>query len=391
MRLWLMTCIAVLCLGASAAAAGETISFGYIGREGDPAYETARNYTGLILLERHPAIDGMRTALRESTVLGRSVGVTFTLVDHVLPQGEDAARAVRTMLQADGVTAVVLDLPLEEMLDVTKALRDAPVLLFNVRHGDDRLRGADCQPNLFHTIPSDAMLMDALAQYLRSRNWNDVLTLVGQASDDMRMGDAFAASAKKFGLRIADRRSFVLGTDPRERGQNNIRLLTGGDYDAVFVADKSREFGRYVPYQTLHPRPVIGSEGLIADAWHWTLERYGAPQLSQRFEKRNKRRMTGQDFAAWAAVRSVVEAVVRTKARDVASLAGALTSETVPFDAYKSLPSSYRSWDRQLRQTIVLHTDNAVIDLAPVEGFLHQGNTLDSLGTDRPETACKLN
>jgi ABC transporter substrate binding protein (PQQ-dependent alcohol dehydrogenase system) len=312
------------------------------------------------------------------------------LAEHVLPEAEDAAAAVRKMIDEEGARAVILDLPLDEMLGVAKALKDAPVLLFNVRHGENTLRGAYCQANLFHSIPSDAMRMDGLSQYLRSRDWLKVLMLVGPDDADKRMGDAFEASAKKFGVMIVDRRPFVLTNDPRDRGKNNIPILTNGDYDVVFVADQSRDVGRFVPYQTLHPRPVIGTEGLIADAWHWTLERFGAPQLNQRFDRLAGRRMNAQDFASWAAVRSVVEAIVRTKAVDAAVLGKALTSDKVPFDAYKSLPSSYRPWDRQMRQTIVLHTDNAVIALAPLEGFLHQHNTLDSLGADAPETACKL-
>ena len=34
-------------------------------------------------------------------------------------------------------------------------------------------------------------------------------------------------------------------------------------------------------------------------------------------------------------------------------------------------------------------TDRAVVAMAPLEGFLHAENELDTLGTDRPETLCK--
>ena len=51
---------------------------------------------------------------------------------------------------------------------------------------------------------------------------------------------------------------------------------------------------------------------------------------------------------------------------------------------------SVRPWDHQLRQAMLLATPNAVIASAPVEGFLHQINALDTLGDDEPETPCKL-
>ena len=39
---------------------------------------------------------------------------------------------------------------------------------------------------------------------------------------------------------------------------------------------------------------------------------------------------------------------------------------------------------------IMLATPLAVIATAPVDGFLHQTNTLDTLGDDAPETPCRL-
>ena len=50
---------------------------------------------------------------------------------------------------------------------------------------------------------------------------------------------------------------------------------------------------------------------------------------------------------------------------------------------------SFRPWSGQLRMPILLTTDNAVIDIAPLDGFLHQTNTLDSLGQDEAEFECE--
>ena len=133
---------------------------------------------------------------------------------------------------------------------------------------------------------------------------------------------------------------------------------------------------------------MIVSEGLIADGWHWTWERYGAPQLNQRFEKLAGRRMQEEDWAGWAAVKAVVEAAVQTRSTDAKALRAALISPEFQFDGYKGTAVSFRPWNRQLRQPILLHTHDAVIAPAPLEGFLHETNTLDTLGLDRPESAC---
>jgi ABC transporter substrate binding protein (PQQ-dependent alcohol dehydrogenase system) len=371
--------------------AEETVNFVYLDREGDPAYVPSVAYTGLILRDLHHPIDGAKLAVKDSQIIGRSLGLSFNLVEKTIKADADAVDAAR-QIEAEGKTAaVLLDLPLEDVVKIGRAFRDGPAIFMNVRQTSDGLRGVDCSPALFHTIPSDAMLMDGLAQYLFKQRWTKVLVLVGETTGDAVLASAFLASAKKFGLKIVDERSFVLGNDPHERSQNNIRLLTGGaDHDVVFLADTVGEFGRYVPYGTYEPRPVVGSEGLVADAWHWTWERDGGPQLNQRFDKIAGRQMSGFDLAAWAAVKAVVGTIRHAHATDAAKLRAALTADDLNLDTYKGFPGTFRAWDHQLRQPILLHTYDAVIASAPIEGFLHRTNNLDTLGVDQPETRCRL-
>ena len=47
---------------------------------------------------------------------------------------------------------------------------------------------------------------------------------------------------------------------------------------------------------------------------------------------------------------------------------------------------SVRPWDHQLRQAILLAAPYEVVAGAPVEGFLHQTNVLDTLGDDEPDS-----
>jgi ABC transporter substrate binding protein (PQQ-dependent alcohol dehydrogenase system) len=362
----------------------------YVFRDEDPSYKRQRAYTGLVLRQRYRPLDGARTAIREALVPGRASGVQFELRELRLEKDTDAERAIRGAMEKSGAAIFLLDLPLEDVASAAKGLAGENVILFNIRHGADVLRTEACSPVLFHTIASDAMLMDALAQFLRFKRWTDILVLEGTGPADRRVGLAFRNSARKYGLKISGARDFVPGNDPRHRDRNNIALLTAGSYDLVFLADREGEFGRYVPFQTQLPRPVVGSEGLRPSAWHWTWERYGAPQLNQRFDRRVKRRMSDTDWAAWAAVKSIVEAVVRTKESNPAKLRDFLVSDTFVLDTYKGTPASYRKWNHQLRQPVLLHTHNAVVARAPLEGFLHEHNTLDTLGQDERQSGCKL-
>jgi ABC transporter substrate binding protein (PQQ-dependent alcohol dehydrogenase system) len=135
---------------------------------------------------------------------------------------------------------------------------------------------------------------------------------------------------------------------------------------------------------------VAGSQGLRASAWHWAWERHGAPQLNQRFDKQAGREMTDADWAAWAAYKLIVEAAARTGSTDFNAVTAWLKGDVLRFDAYKGNPASFRPWNNQLRQPILLHTHNAVTARAPLDGFLHRSDVLDTLGIDEPESKCRL-
>lgn len=366
----------------------QSFTFIYLMRADDQHYEQQRAYTGLTLREHKRPLDGIKTGLRESRVLGRRLGLNFELQEVVLGKGESALDAVR-QASADGHAVIVLDLPLAEMKAMAGAVDDLDVMLFDVRHPDIELRTDFCPDSLFYMLPSRAMISDALAQYLREKGWHRVLMLIGPEDEDGKDSEAFRRSAAKFGLKVVAERDFILSNDPRNRDQNNIALMTGEpDHDVVYLADNLGEFGRYVPFATYLARPVVGSEGLLAGGWHWTWERYGAPQLNQRFVKKAERTMEASDWAAWAAVKSVVEAITRTETTKPKALRDYLISDAFTLDTYKGAPGSFRSWNRQLRQPILLHTHNAVIERAPLPAFLHATNHLDTLGLDISESRC---
>ena len=96
------------------------------------------------------------------------------------------------------------------------------------------------------------------------------------------------------------------------------------------------------------------------------------------------------DWAAWAAVRAIVESVVRTGSTDFAEVGAYLRGDKLTLDGYKGNPASFRLWDNQLRQPILLHTHNAVVERAPLEGFLHPTQNMDTLGYDRGDGMCRF-
>ena len=379
--------LALAFLIVAGAAAAKDLRIGYLSLADDPRYVQDWGYARLIVPPPIHTVDGARMAVSDLAFVAEAVNLNPVL--DARASGPDGLAASLQAMVADGAVAVVLDLPAAMVEVVAKAAADLPVTLINATAPEDRLRTA-CYPNMLHSGPSLRMTMDSYVQYLRAMNWLKVLVLVGEDPSDQGLADAFASSAERLRLEIVDSRSFTLAANPAAREGNNVRLLTSGlDYDVVFVADTRGEFGRYIPYATQLPRPVIGSAGLTAQAWHWAMERDGATQVSSRFDKMtNGRKMSSADWSVWVAVKSVIAAYSKVQGEDQAAVLAYLKSPKFRLDGSKGVTLNYRSWDGQLRMPILLSTWDAVIAIAPVEGYLHPDTTLDTLGADQAEFVC---
>ena len=107
------------------------------------------------------------------------------------------------------------------------------------------------------------------------------------------------------------------------------------EHDVVWVADTVEGFGEYVPYRVYDPRPVVGTQGLSAVAWHRSYEQYAGMQMQNRFERFAKRIMTERDYSAWIAVRAVGEAVTRSGKTAVPDIRKYLISDEFTVAAFK--------------------------------------------------------
>lgn len=342
-------------------------------------------------------IAGALIALKDNNTTGRFTKQQFTLDVERVPVGGDAVQALMALV-AGGHRFVLVDAPAEVLLRLSDAVKGKEVLLFNIAATDVNLRQEDCRANVLHTAPDRAMLADALAQYLVWKKWPRWLVAKGVFPEDLAYLEALRRAAKRFGGTIVEEREYqeTPGARRSDTGHQQIQqqmpVFTQGapSYDVVVVADEREVFGPYLPYRTWDPRPVAGTAGLKAMSWHPAHEQWGATQMQNRFQRFAKRFMLPLDYQAWLAVRAVGEGASRAGSGDFAAVNTYLRSDQFDLAAFKGQKVTFRSWDGQMRQPIIVAGFDLPVSMSPQEGFLHERAEVDTLGIDKPESECKF-
>ncbi|CAI8922976.1 ABC transporter substrate-binding protein [Methylocaldum szegediense] len=364
----------------------DQLSIAYLAQE--PQSQPTLPFFDEVITDR--GIQGARLGIRDNNTTGRFTGQNFTLRENIVPPDGDVTAAFKSVL-ADGYRHILVNLDAAKILELAALPESQNVLLYDIASRDDQLRGESCRPNVLHLLPSRAMRADALAQYFAKKRWNKWFLAVGPSEGDKLYADAIKRAAKRFGSKIVAEKTWQHTFDERRTPESEVPVFTQGiQYDVLVVADESGLFGDYLPYRTWQPRPVAGTQGLVAAAWHQTHEAWGALQLQNRFRDQAGRWMTEEDYGAWLAVRAIGESATRTKSVDFDKVKTFMLGEEFALAGFKGVPLSFRRWNGQLRQPVLLAWSRSLVAVAPVEGFIHPRNELDTLGYDEPESKCRF-
>jgi ABC transporter substrate binding protein (PQQ-dependent alcohol dehydrogenase system) len=338
---------------------------------------------------------GGRVATDDNATTGQFMGQTF-VTEEVVATSDTAVAAIETLV-AEGFQFIVT---LADE-DTTLALADAAgeaALIFNARSQSDALRNENCRPNLLHTAPSRAMLTDALAQFLVWKRWSSWFLIEGSHPEDTALADAYRRAAAKFGATIVEARVFEDTGGARATDSGHVQVQAqipaftqrAASHDVVIAADERGLFADYLPFHTWEARPVAGSAGLTPQSWTPTHEAWGGTQMQTRFERSAGRPARSEDYQVWMALRALGEAATRTGSDDFAALSEHIRGDEFKLAAFKGQELSFRPWDGQLRQPILLTTGRITTSVSPQAEFLHQVSQLDTLGHDQPESGCSL-
>ena len=334
------------------------------------------------------AMQGLRLAVQDNNTTGHFTGQKYLLKEVLVPVGGNVIKAFDGLLK-DNIKFVVTSVPVAAIRELAALAVANNALVLDVETLNDELRVRDCSPNVLYLLPSRAMRADALAQFMLKKRWKEWFLVIGSSEQDRLYAAAIKRAAKRYGMTVVAEKNWNFSHDARRTAQSEVPVFTQGiDYDILVVADEDGLFGEYLAYRTWSPRLIAGTQGLVPTAWHRTHEQWGAVQLQNRFRKQAKRWMTEQDYAAWLAGRAIGEAATRTQSVDFEKIKSFMLSDGFTLAGFKGKKLSFRRWSGQLRQPVLLAGARSLVAVAPLEGFIHPGNELDSLGYDEAESKC---
>lgn len=343
-------------------------------------------------------IQGARLAQRENTLTGNLLGQHYELLEKVVSRNGDVPDEARELLAA-GERFIVADLEADDLLAVADLPEASDAIIVNTRAEDDRLRNQDCRANIYHVVPDYATRADGLAQYLAWKRWTRWFLISGKQDKDLQYAAAIRRAAERFGGKIVEERTyqFEAGSRRVESGHQQVQtqmpMLTQGaaDYDVLVVADVSEAFGDYLLFRTMEPKVVAGTQGLVSVAWHRAYEQFGSMSLHSAFEKLAKRSITEADYLNWWGVKVFSEAALRTNSANLDTIRAYLTSDQFVLPGFKGVGMTFRRWNHQLRQPMLIAWARSLVSVSPQEVFLHEHFVTDTLGYDEPDSSCHLN
>ena len=353
------------------------------------ASEILPKLSNLEVPPKDDGVNGGAQAIMDNNTTGEFLGHHYVLENVILDIDDDASKAFRNAFDR-GIRQFVVDVKTETLLALADSEAGKQAWFYNVGERDDRLRTEQCRNNVVHLLPSHAMRADALAQYLVAKKWNQWFLVTGRRPSDIGFAAAVRHAARKFGAKITAEKNWEYTADMRRLAAATVPVFTQGiDYDVLIVADVIGEFGEYLMYRTWDPRPIVGTQGLISASWHRTHEQWGAAQIQSRFLRNFKYRLSEKDYSVWSAVRTIGEAVTRLSSIADEEIARYIRSPDFALAGYKGQKMSFRPWNLQLRQPVLLVSPTSLVSVSPQRQFLHERTVLDTIGYDKRDKQMK--
>jgi branched-chain amino acid transport system substrate-binding protein len=354
-------------------------------------------------------VQGAELGLADAGALAALFGKHIELVRETGATTGSELRAGLRLVRQEGALALVGGVDDGSAEALRDAAAQAGALFFNVGALSDRLRGERCARQALHVMPSRAMHVGAVGQWLvegrKLRRW--ALLTSDSAPGRETEEDATAFLAPRGGTIVARERVPPGMAD----WQPALQRLRGIAPEVVFVGLAPGDLLPFIrqyragglPAQlagiAADPTPLLGAQpdeltGVWPLAWHHDLDRFSARELNSKFRRRFRRPLDGPAWAAWAALKLIGEGLVRGEATDAPGLLR-FVERAPPFDGHKGQPLIFQAWDHQLRQPMYLASPRPAERREGKVGALEviaevPRGSLDQISPSRGESRCRF-
>ncbi len=372
----------------SGAALGGALCLPYIARAQSGPVDRIRigvitpSSTGLIPVFT-PGDDLIGDAARQGALMADGVvgevaaraGISLDLLPSNAPTAEAAFRVTQRFAETDSVDAIVGGVGSGHAETISAIAEAAGVPFFNVASPSHRLR-RDCLRYTFHIDASEAMYIDALVMLGASQDYQRYFIVHenGPAGDELRQRAALSVERLGGGATVvgaAGARPEEAYYGPQLTAADDARadaiLLLIGDIDQLVFTAQEQSLQLAIPVLPL-PYPNTQTREYVREVrqmspdtnpdfrvalWDPAL---GRPEEAAEFNNRYITQWGAPaDAPAWAAyqaIKIIVEAVRAAGSKDPAAIVDYLENSGAEFDVAKGPGVSFRPWDHQLRQPL---------------------------------------
>ena len=363
-------------------------------------------------------VPAAQLAVDEANYIAGAFGKVVRLVTEVATSADDAEKKATKLVRQGGAKAIVGggNDPFSQAIQAATAREG--IIYLNTMSRSEALRGARCHRLTFHVEASLAMYADAIGLWLvrgaKKTRWGFLTPETEAGAEIERMAER--ALKRQGGSTVArqmvpassrDYRASLAalakaGPDVLVINLDGSSLLTalaqvnelGLQIEVAGVVMEASEFWQAEPAKLTGVWPAL---------WFHGFSRYSGRELNKRLAEALGQPAESRAWANFTAVKAVWEAVLRGGRTDTAGLVS-FFEKGRGMDAHKGQPLTFRPWDHQLRQPLMVlrcrvpaagATRWDIFELlgeVPLRGTpgKSQEEILDTLGLSEAESTCRF-
>jgi branched-chain amino acid transport system substrate-binding protein len=309
---------------------------------------------------------GVKLAAEEINAAGGVLGrkVELVIEDSVNPQ--TASAKAERLIERDKVAMIIGEISSASALAIGQVANRTKTVFINTGANSDALRGASCNPFMFHIEAANSMMVTAVGTYLKTENMIKGKKWYSLTADYAFGHDLFRV-AKKF---VTENGGEFIGEElvPTDATDFSPYLLKIRQAQPDIVASNlagnqiTNFIKQYAEYGLQFPITGFGFDTAVAWGagkgnfsgiwpliWHHMVDTPSSKRFVEAFTKKYGKPPENQCWGDYNSLKIVAQSFTEMKAADPQKLAEHLR-KGAKFDILKSREGYFRAYDNQMVQ-----------------------------------------